>query len=333
MRRVGCLAVIVLFSIFLLGGVTARLLLDDRDGEGQREGPPPQALILLIPLGLVGWAVLRGLRQTAAPIGEVMNAASRVAEGDYAVRVEPSGSPDVRELIHAFNAMTSRLEVNEEQRRMLLADIAHELRNPVSIVRGYVEGIIDGVYPADEARLNLLLGETSQMARLLDDLQTLSMAEAGVLALHRESVDLGSLISEVTSAYRPVADEAGVRLSADVDSRTDLELDPIRIRQVLENVLSNALRHTPSGESVQVQLAMGERSATVQVRDSGEGIAADQLSHIFDRFTKAADSGGSGLGLAIARRLVEAHGGTISAESTPGQGTTVTFTLPNGRTS
>jgi two-component system sensor histidine kinase BaeS len=323
------LIVIILFSIFILGGVTWRLLFGgERVAEGERAGPPPHALLLLIPLALIAWVVLRGLRRTAAPIGDVMDAASRVADGDYSVRVQPSGSPDVQRLIHAFNGMTSRLEVNEEQRRMLLADIAHELRNPLSIIQGYAEGIIDGVYPSDETHLSLLLAETAVMTRLLDDLQTLSMAEAGMLRLHIESVDIGLLVSDLVAAYQPVAEEIGVSVSADPTPGVNIELDPIRIRQVLENLIANALRHTPSGGSVRVTFVAHGDSVEIHVRDTGEGIPPGELPHIFDRFTKSADSGGSGLGLAIARRLVEAHGGAIAAESAAGHGTTVTITLP-----
>ena len=328
-RRLGCLIVIILFSIFILGGVTWRLLFGgERVAEGERAGPPPHALLLLIPLALIAWVVLRGLRRTAAPIGDVMDAASRVADGDYAVRVQPSGSPDVQRLIHAFNGMTSRLEVNEQQRRMLLADIAHELRNPLSIIQGYAEGIIDGIYPSDEAHLSLLLAETAVMTRLLEDLQTLSMAEAGMLRLHLESVDIGLLVSDLAATHRPVAVEAGLAMDADAPSDLTIDVDPIRIRQVLENLIANALRHTSAGGSVRVMVTAQGDAVVIQVRDTGEGITQAELPHIFDRFTKSADSGGSGLGLAIARRLVEAHGGTITAESVPGQGTTVTITLP-----
>jgi two-component system sensor histidine kinase BaeS len=211
---------------------------------------------------------------------------------------------------------------------MLLADIAHELRNPLSIIRGYAEGIIDGVYPADEAHLNLLLAETSHMSHLLDDLQTLSRAEAGVLTLHPESVDLGQLLDGLAIAWRSSAEEAGIALSVDAPPNVELRVDPVRIRQVLENLMTNALRHTPAGGSIAVIMESSADSVAIRVRDTGEGITAEDLPFIFDRFTKSADSGGTGLGLAIARRLVEAHSGAISAESVPGAGTTVTVVLP-----
>jgi signal transduction histidine kinase len=324
-RRVGCLFLVVAFSIFLLGGVTWRLLFG-RSGEEQ--GPPTHALFLLIPLGLIMWMIIRGLRRTAEPIGFVMEAADRVAEGDYTVRVDPQGSPPVRGLMFAFNAMTSRLQTNEEQRRMLLADIAHELRNPLAIIRGNVEGMIDGVYPRDDSQLAPLLEETTQMARLLDDLQTLSSVEAGALQLNRESVCLASFISDVTNAVRPRAEAAGITLEESTAGDGELSIDPVRIRQVIENLILNALRHTSAGGRVQVRAFLGHVHAIIEVSDNGAGIPADVLPNIFDRFVKSADSGGSGLGLAIARRLVERHGGTVAASSQIGQGTTIRVTLP-----
>lgn len=330
LRRVGCLVVLFVISIFILGGVTARLLFGEHfeGGERQGEGPPPQALLLLIPLGLIMWAIIRSLRGTAGPIGDVMEAADRVADGDYAVRLEPYGSPDVRNLMSAFNSMTSRLQRNEEQRRMLLADIAHELRNPLAIIRGNVEGMIDGVYPRDDLHLSPLLEETAQMARLLDDLQTLSSVEAGVLRLDREQVSLASFVRDVVKAFRPQAEAAGITLAESTSGDGEIEIDPIRIRQVIENLILNALRHTRSGGTVEVRAFLGQVHVIIEVADNGDGIPADDLPHIFDRFTKSADSGGSGLGLAIAKRLVEAHGGSVSATSELGAGTTIRVTLP-----
>ena len=327
MRRVGCLILLFFFAIFILGGVTWRLVF----GGPRNEGPPPHALFLLIPLALIAWAIIRSLRRTAGPIGQMMEAADRVAEGDYSVRVSPHGLPQMRNLMFSFNAMTARLQSNEEQRRLVLADIAHELRNPLAIIRGTVEGMIDGVYPRDDEQLTPLLEETAQMASLLDDLQTLSMAEAGVLQLHRESVDLPAFIRDVANACRTQVDAAGLTLEQSTAGEGEVHIDPIRIRQVIENLMTNAIRHTPPGGRIEVRAYIGPVNAVIEVADNGRGIPADDLPHIFDRFTKAADSGGSGLGLAIARRLVEGHGGAITATSEEGRGTTIRITLPRSR--
>jgi signal transduction histidine kinase len=226
--------------------------------------------------------------------------------------------------------MTTRLQVNEEQRRHLLADVAHELRTPLAVVRGNLEAMLDGVYPRDDTHLVPILEETAHMTRLLDDLRTLSLAEAGTLRLHREPTDLTALIADVAAAFSARATAAGIALLAPAASLPDLDVDSLRVREVLENLIANALRYTPNGGSIRIDAAPTPTAGTVaiSVADTGTGIAPDQLPHIFERFTKSADSGGSGLGLAIARRLVEAHGGEIQAESTPGRGTTIRFTLP-----
>jgi two-component system OmpR family sensor kinase/two-component system sensor histidine kinase BaeS len=258
-------------------------------------GPPFGLLIL----GLLGVAFLAGraVRRMAAPIGEVMEAADRVAGGDYSTRVEARGPGEVGRLAHSFNQMTERLQANETQRRALLADVAHELRTPLSVIRGNVEGMLDGVYPPDEAHLGPLLEETAVMARLLDDLQTLSTAEAGVLQLHRERLDPLSLATDAVAAFRTRAERAGVALDCAASGPVpEVDVDPVRIGEVLA--------------------------------DTGPGIDPGDLAHVFDRFVKSADSGGAGLGLAIARSLVEAHGGRITAQSVPGQGTTMRFVLP-----
>jgi signal transduction histidine kinase len=224
--------------------------------------------------------------------------------------------------------MTTRLQANEQQRRNLLADVTHELRTPLAVIRGNVEGMIDGVYPRDEERLGVILEEAAVMSRLLDDLRTLSLAEAGALRLYRESTDVAALVDEVVAAYAPRATEAGIDLAAEVVPLPEIEVDPVRLRQVLENLIGNALRFTPRGGIVRVEARPTASGIAVAVADSGPGIAAIDLPHIFDRFWKSADSGGSGLGLAIAKSLVDAHGGTVRAESVPGQGTTVRFSLP-----
>jgi signal transduction histidine kinase len=207
-------------------------------------------------------------------------------------------------------------------RRQLLADIAHELRTPLAILQGRIEGLLDGVYPRDEDHLAELLEETRHLSRLVEDLGTLARAEAGALELRKETVDLGDLLRDVAASLpRPVA----VQVPPDLPT---VEADPGRIRQVLLNLLANALRHTPPEGAVSIEVQAEPRRILIRVRDTGSGIAPEDLPRIFERFQKGSDSGGSGLGLAIARKLVLAHGGDIGIESTPGRGTEVTVSLP-----
>ena len=293
------------------------------------DGPPfgfVGFLLLLFGLFVVG----RTIRRTAAPIGDVMAAAERVAGGDYAVRVQTKADGEVGRLVTSFNAMTIRLEATEAQRRNLLADVAHELRTPLAVIQGNIEGMLDNVYPRDDERLETLLEGTAMMARLLEDLRTLSLAEAGALRLHQESIEPAALVEDVVAAHTPRAVAAGIALQGVLGPPPppEIEADPVRLRQVLENLVTNSLRHTPAGGSVRVEAASRPGVVTFSVVDTGHGIAPEQLPQIFDRFWKSADSGGSGLGLAIAKGLVEAHGGTIAAESRPGRGTAIRFTVP-----
>ena len=295
--------------------------------EGRRAGPWFLVFPILLIIGFVAFG--RVVRRTARPIGEVMDAAARVAEGDYTARAKVQGPGDVRDLARAFNRMAERLQTNEEQRRNLLADVAHELRTPLSVIRGRVEGMADGLYEPGGDDLALIGAETTVMARLLDDLQLLSNAEAGALRLHRERLEPGELVETAEAAHRAEAAERGVALRTEVapDMRT-LDVDRVRIGEVLANLVSNALRHTPAGGTVTVGAARDEAGVAFRVTDTGEGIPADELAHVFDRFTRSPESRGSGLGLAIAKSLVQTHGGTISAESEPGRGTTIRFVLP-----
>jgi signal transduction histidine kinase len=328
-RRVGFLfALFILFTFF--AGFLLRLLTGGfRPGE--RGGGPPLFPVPIVLLGIVVVALLAGrlVRRMAAPIGDVMEAADRVAGGDYAARVQTRGPEEVRRLAQSFNQMAARLEAHEQQRRTLLADVTHELRTPLSVIRGTVEGMLDGLYPADESHLGPVLEETAVMARLLDDLQTLSTAEAGMLRLHREPVEPATLAQDAVAAFAARAAGAGVALGwRAAPGVPELEVDPVRIGEVLANLLANAVRHTPAGGSVDVTVEPAGTGARFTVADTGQGIDPGDLPHVFDRFVKSADSGGVGLGLAIAKSLVEAHGGSISAESQPGAGTTMRFVLP-----
>ena len=271
----------------------------------------------------------------AQPLDDLAAAVARVEGGDYSVRVdERRRSPrPIRSLLRGFNTMANRLELDERQRRSLLADVSHELRTPLSVVQGNLEAIVDGVHPADEAHLTTILDETHVLGRLIDDLRTLALSESGTLALHRETTDFDVLVTDVVEGFRTAAEDAGVELTTSVPSDLPLlEVDPVRMREVLENLLSNALRYTPRGGRIRVEGgAEGEQGLVrVSVTDTGSGIPEDVLPHVFDRFVKSAESRGSGLGLAIARNLVLAHGGDIGAKGPPGEGTTIWFELPTG---
>jgi signal transduction histidine kinase len=298
------------------------------EGRGHHEGGAPWPwFILILVIGGLFWFG-RTVRRTAAPIADVMTAADRVADGDYSVRVDTRANGEVGRLVESFNAMTTRLEVNETQRRNLFADVAHELRTPLSVIRGNAEGMLDEVYPRDDTHLETILNATVVMSRLLDDLRTLSLTDTGALRLHKERTDVAELLADIRSAFAPRAAEAGIAFMLDAQPVPALDVDPVRVRQVIENLLDNALRHTPCGGSIRIEVRPEGRAALFRVADTGKGISPEALPHIFDRFWKSADSGGSGLGLAIARGLVEAHGGQIRADSVPGQGTVVSFTLP-----
>jgi two-component system OmpR family sensor kinase/two-component system sensor histidine kinase BaeS len=304
-------------------------LLDIPSGSA-RFAPAFVAIPLIVVLaGLL--VAVRALRRVATPVGDMMEAAGRVAEGDYSTRVAEHGPREVRALARAFNSMTARLQAHDEQRRNLLADVTHELRTPLTVIQGNLEGLLDGVYPRDDAHLEPILEETRVLSRLIDDLRTLALAESGALKLQKEPVDLAALVSETAASFQPQADAAGVELSVDTASDLTIELDPERIRQVLENLIANALRYTPRDGAIRVRCSIEGESGdlvAVSVSDSGAGIPPDALAHIFDRFYKSSDSRGTGLGLAIAKNLVAAHGGEISAQSELGKRTTIRFTLP-----
>jgi signal transduction histidine kinase len=222
----------------------------------------------------------------------------------------------------AFRPVVGAFAEQDRLRRQLMADVAHELRTPLAILQGRIEGLLDGVYPRDDAHMAELLDETRHLSRLAEDLGTLAHAEAGALELRKETVDLGDLVRDVAAALpRPITFE----VPADLPT---IEADPVRIRQVLLNLLANALRHTPPEGAISVEVQVRPQQMLIRVRDTGSGIPPEELPRIFERFQKGNDSRGSGLGLPIARKLVLAHGGDIEIESAPGHGTEVTVALP-----
>ena len=335
-RRMGCLFVLFnLFALILFGffiGVIVSAL--------ERGGYPSNPLPWVLPLGgvfvafVIGLSILaaRNIRRMSNPLDELVEASNKVAEGDYSVRVTEKGPPEVRFLMRGFNSMAENLQVNDRQRRNMLADVSHELRTPITVIQGNVEGILDGMYPADEVRLKSILEETQILSRLVDDLRTMALAESGSLQLKREPTELAPLIQELVAGFDAQAAEKDIKVTLSLADLEDINVDPLRIREVLTNIISNALRYTPRGGEVRVGLAESgsglERSVTVFVQDSGTGIESADLPHVFDRFYKSSDSGGMGLGLSIAKYIIEAHGGKIWAESDAGKGTKISFTLP-----
>jgi two-component system sensor histidine kinase BaeS len=289
-------------------------------------GPP----FFVFPLLIVAAIVLLGrtFRGVASPVGDLIEAAGRVEAGSYDARVPERGPREVRSLAHAFNAMVARLGANESQRRQLLADVTHELRTPLTVMQGNIEALIDGVRPLDRAHMTTLLDETKVLARLVDDLRTLSQAESGALALDREPVDVAAIARDVVTAFADQAHRGQVTLGSSASGATVANADALRVREVIVNLVTNALRYTPPDGSIAIEVRGTESRVEVTVRDTGSGIAPDAVGGIFDRFSRSTDSPGAGLGLAIAKGLVEAHGGTIAAHSTPGQGTRIVFTLP-----
>jgi two-component system, OmpR family, sensor histidine kinase BaeS len=289
------------------------------------------AVMLFLVLAIAGTA--GSARRFALPFGDLIEAAGRVEAGEYSARVAPvrRGPRELKSLVAAFNAMATRLEEDEQQRRTLLADVSHELRTPLAVLQGELEAMIDGIHPTDEAHLAAAVDEIRMLTGLVEDLRTLTLAEAGSLVLHPESTDVAVLAQEVAVSFESIASQAGVRLRVEAPQDLPLvELDPLRTRQVLGNLVANALRYSPAGGEVLISATSGADKITLSVVDHGPGVDPQVLPHLFDRFAKSAESRGSGLGLAIARRLVEAHGGSIRAEQPAGGGTAIRFDLPIG---
>ena len=283
------------------------------------------ALVLVILVAVVGW---RGIRRMTGPIDNLIQAARRIEKGDYSASVPEYGPPEMRSVARAFNAMSARLKLTDEQRRSFLADVAHELRTPLSIIRGQAEGIADGLYPGDTEHLEPILDATRSLEVLVEDLRTLVLTDAGSLVLNREPVDPTALVHDVLASFKAQSEASEVNLAGDLDYGIPMvDVDPARMRSALANVISNAIRHTPPGGSVRVGVQSAGDQVVISITDTGDGIPAKLLPHVFERFVKTPTSTGSGLGLAIVHDIVTAHGGTIEIESTQGVGTAVRITL------
>lgn len=273
-------------------------------------------------------------RRMTSPIGGLAKAARRLGRGDLSQRVQLQGEGEVAALAQAFNSMAADLEHAEQLRRNMVADVAHELRTPLSNIQGYLEAIRDGVVEPDAATIRSLNEEAALLSRLVNELQELSLAEAGELKLVYQAEDIANLVKQAVTPWLPKVAAKEVSLSLDLPDNLPLvNIDWQRVNQVLHNLLENAVAHTHKGGTINVAAITQGDWVEVSVSDTGEGIPADDLPHIFERFyrvdkSRARATGGSGLGLTIAKRLVEAHGGTITLQSELGKGSRFSFTLP-----
>ena len=271
------------------------------------------------------------------PLRKLTSAAQAIATGDLSRRVQIASNDEFGDLALDFNRMAEALETSEIQRRQLLADTAHDLRTPISVVRSHLEAMLDGVFPATPEHLAVVHEETIRLSHLVDDLRTLSLADAGQLPLNREPTALGELVRQTAMAFAPLAEADGITLSIHLEADPTVSADAARLHQVLANLITNALRYAPQGNlpppAVEVTLQQVGSEAQIHIADNGPGLTADQQKQVFDRFwrsdaARSREEGGSGLGLAIALGIIRAHGGNIQVAGEPGHGTRFTILLP-----
>jgi signal transduction histidine kinase len=290
-------------------------------------------LVTVTLLGIsVGVLLSRGL---SAPLSNLAEAARAIGGRNLTRRVDVRGSQEVQEVARAFNEMASKLEQAETLRQNLLADVAHELRTPLSVIQGNLQAILDDVYALEKTEIAQLYDQTRQLSHLVDDLHQLAQAEAGQLHLEIAEVDMAHLLADITEVYTPIATAAGIELiTQPVGDFSTIRGDRARLTQCLQNLLNNALRFTPAGGKVIVTIDQYPEYITLQVADSGAGILSEHLPYVFDRFyrvdpARSRETGGTGLGLAISRAIIEAHRGEITAHSDGlGLGSTFTIRLP-----
>jgi len=326
----------IITAILFVGGIAALLYLIFSEYSGVRNiwllicGAP----VILVIIVLV--TIINLYFRFGRPLEKLFDAINTVEEGDLSIRVPESSSNIFSDLFKRFNKMVGELERAEQQRRNLTADIAHDLRTPLHIIQGNLEGIVDGVYQPTPEHINNTLEETRLLTRLVNDLQTLSLAETGQLPLHPTRFLLANLITDLASSFSAEAASLGIDLSTNsTNPNQELTADYDRLTQVLSNLVANALRHTPSGGQITIETGsiIGDRRRVrIHVKDTGAGISSEDLPFIFDRFWRGdksrSDRVHSGLGLAITKQLIQAHGGEISVQSEPGRGTTFVIDLP-----
>ena len=289
------------------------------------------SLFMAIPTVIIGLFLMR---RFVTPLAEVMAAARAVASGDLSTRVLVSGPDDLRALSDSFNHMAASLEQSDNERRNLLADIAHELRTPLTVMRGRLEGIVDGIYPSSAEQIGPALEETYLLERLVEDLRLLTMAETRQLQFEHKDVNLGATAAHIIDLFQAEAEDKKIKLSFHHPAEEVIaNLDPQRIEQVVGNLVSNALRYTPEAGHVYLTVEKTAGNAVLSVSDDGPGVPMEDLPRIFQRFwrgekSRSRASGGAGLGLAIARQLVEAQGGGIYAENRTEGGLKISIQFP-----
>ncbi len=283
----------------------------------------------LVVLG--GVAVLLGIvisRRLTRPILDLARAASAISSGNYAKRVEVTRRDEVGHLSQAFNRMGKALETHETLRRKLIADVAHELRTPLGVMRGELEAMMDGMIPNDPDHLQSLYEETGRLKNMVDGIEELNQAEASRLSLNRRTLALAPFLSQIAERYRPRFEEKGVALDLALDGDPEIFADPDRLSQIVLNLLSNALRAVPKGGKVTVTASSTAGESRITVEDNGPGIEEAHLPFIFERFYKGS-GGGLGIGLTIVKELTEAHGGSVEAKSAEGRGAAFTLSFPS----
>ena len=298
-------------------------------------------LLLAVGVSLIlvigGWGICAYVfEEIAYPLSELMGASERIAQGELTARTDESGQGDFRRLMETFNMMVSELERMDTQRRNLTADIAHELRNPLHVIQGNLEGVMDGIYSATPQHIQSILDEIQLLNRLIEDLRTLSMAESGQIVLEREVLDVSDFITGIYEAFHPKIAGAGIQFQLEVsqDQSTFISVDKARLAQVFNNLILNALHYTPTNGMITLEVSSTVEAVEFKIRDTGTGISEEKLPYIFDRFwrgdvTRTRQEGiGGGLGLAIARQLIECHHGAISVESHLDKGSCFTLNIP-----
>jgi signal transduction histidine kinase len=295
------------------------------DLDGPPDAPPAEIQGRLI--GFMAFSIVVGIgggviiaRVVSAPIMELVNAADKIGRGDLNTRVSPHGAQEMIDLAQTFNQMAADLQRAETLRNNLMADVAHELRTPLTILEGNLRAALDKVYALDESEIANLYGQTRHLTRLVNDLRELALAEARQLHLEKTRMDLNLCLKESVQAVEPLALEKNIRVKYQSALSLQITVDETRIRQVIFNLLSNALRHTAANGEIIVMGALRNHQAVISVKDTGEGLTPEQCAAVFDRFYRAdksrsRETGGTGLGLAIVKAIVEAHGGKVEVVS------------------